>query len=89
LLVSLADMGAQGVERSLRRFIVEELLDEGYDGRDPLATDAIDSLGVEQLVDYIGETFGVRLVDDEITRENFASVPVLAAFVESKLAGVR
>ncbi|MET0306454.1 MAG: acyl carrier protein [Solirubrobacterales bacterium] len=82
-------MGMQGVERNLRRFIVEELLDEGHDGRDPLVTDAIDSLGVEQLVDYIGEDFGVRLVDEEINRENFASVPALAAFVESKLAGVR
>lgn len=74
------------VERGIQRFIVEELLQDLYDGRDPLATDAVDSLGLEQLIDYIEEVYGVRLDDEEMTRENFASVATLAALVEAKQA---
>jgi acyl carrier protein len=78
----------QGIERELERFIVDELLEERYDGRDPLATDALDSLGIEQLVEYIDEEFGVRLDDEELVAENFESVPALAALVDSKREGV-
>jgi len=71
-------------ERKLLRFIVDELLEERYDGRDPLATRAVDSLGLEQLVEYIEEEFGLRLDDEEIVEENFESIPILAALVDSK-----
>jgi len=74
------------VERALLRFIVEELLDEQYGGGDPLAADVVDSLGVEQLVGYIGERYGVTIEDEEMTLEHFESVPALAALVESKLS---
>lgn len=77
------------IERRLERFIVDELLDESYGGGDPLATGAVDSLGLEQLADYMEEVFGLRVDDEEMTRRNFASVPALAAFVESKLAASR
>jgi acyl carrier protein len=77
------------IERRLERFIVDELLEELYDGRDPLATDAVDSLGLEQLVDYIEDEFGVRLEDREMVAENFESIPALAALVHSKREGAR
>lgn len=73
-------------ERTLLRFIVAELIEEGYDGRDPLEAGAVDSLDIEQLVDYIGEEFGVWIVDEEMIEENFESIPALAALVESKRA---
>jgi acyl carrier protein len=72
------------IELELERFIVTELLQEEYDGRDPLATGAVDSLGVEQLIEYVHEAFGVEFAEEEITYDNFASLPVLAALVESK-----
>lgn len=73
------------VARQLESFIVEELLeDEQFDGRDPLLTQAVDSLGIEQLVEYIDEEFGVRLSDEEMVEENFESVPALAALVVSR-----
>lgn len=78
-----------GIEGTLRDFIVEELLDERYDGRDPLATGAVDSLGVEQLIEYMDEEWGVALADEELVLENFESLAVLAALVESKLDGAR
>lgn len=77
------------VERVLARFIREELLDsEPLDG-DPLEQGAVDSLGLEQLVAYIDERLGVRIGDEEMRRENFDSIPALAALVESKLAAAR
>jgi acyl carrier protein len=78
------DERRQGIERELERFIVEELLEERYDGRDPLATEAVDSLALEQLVEYIDEQFGVRLADEELIAENFESLPALATLVDSK-----
>lgn len=77
------------IELKLERFIVDELLDERYDGRDPLVTEAVDSLGIEQLAEYVEEEFGVQLEDEEMVVENFASIPVLAALVESKLGAAR
>jgi acyl carrier protein len=72
------------IELTLKRFIVEELLEEPYDGEDPLAEGEVDSLGVEQLVEYVFEVWKVELEDEEIVEENFETVPALAALVEAK-----
>jgi hypothetical protein len=72
------------IERALRRFIAEELLEGPYDGNDPLAEGEVDSLGVEQLVEYVFEVWRVELDDEEIVEENFESLPALAGLVESK-----
>ena len=74
-----------GIEAGLLRFIVEELLEELYDGRDPLAGGAVDSLGVEQLVDHIEERYGVRLGDEDMVQENFESIGALAGLVDQRL----
>lgn len=70
--------------KELRRYIVEELLDTPFDGDDPLAEGAVDSLGIEQLVEYVHEELGVEIEDDEIVDENLHSVDALAALVDSK-----
>lgn len=80
---------ATDIEAELLRFIAEELLEDLYDGRDPLATGALDSLAHEQLVEYIVEEFGVPLSGEEMVGENFESIPILAAFIESKRSGGR
>lgn len=72
------------IEAALRRFIVEELLEGPYAGEDPLAEGEVDSLGVEQLVEYAFEAWRVELDDEEIVEENFESVAALATLVESK-----
>ena len=74
------------VEAALERFIVEELVEDPHDGIDPLATDAVDSLGLEQLCEFVEEEFGVTLGDEEMIAENFESIPALATFVEAKRA---
>jgi acyl carrier protein len=72
------------VEQRLREFIVGELLEEPFHGDDPLAEGEVDSLGVEQLIEYIHEAFGVELEDDEIVYESFESLSALASLVDSK-----
>lgn len=71
-------------ERLLLAFIVDELLDEPFRGDDPLAAGVVDSLGIEQLLAYIEEEFGVELEEEEIVYDNFESLTVLAALVDSK-----
>lgn len=72
------------IERRLYAFIVTELVEEEYRGTDPLADQAVDSLGVEQLVEYIDETFRIELRDEEIVEANFESLAALAALVEAR-----
>lgn len=71
-------------ERQLRDFIAVELLDEPFDGDDPLAEGLVDSLGIEQLIDYIRESFGVELEDDEISYDAFESLAAIVALIDSK-----
>ena len=78
-------MTEQGeIEQRLRRFVVDHVVEEPFEGDDPLVEGAVDSLGVEQLAEYIQEAFGVELEDEEIVYENFESLPTLAALVASK-----
>lgn len=72
------------IEQKLRRFIVDHVVEEPFEGDDPLVEGAVDSLGVEQLAEFVDETFGVVLEDEEIVYENFESLPTLAALIDSK-----
>ena len=72
-------------ERRLRAFIVDELLEQPFGDGDPLLVGAVDSLGIEQLIDYVEQTFGVVLDDDETIYENFESLPALAAAIDAKV----
>jgi acyl carrier protein len=75
------------IARFLRDFIVEQLLDDELEADvDPLAADAVDSLGLEQLVDFVASEFGVTIDGEEMVRANFGSIPSLAALIETKLA---
>jgi acyl carrier protein len=72
------------IELALRRFIAEELVEGPCESGDPLADGEVDSLGVEQLVEYVFEVWQVELDDEEIVEENFESLAALAGLVESK-----
>lgn len=77
----------QAIELKLQGFVVDELLDGMHDGGDPLASGAVDSLGLEQLAEYIAEEYNVELRDEEMVGENFESIPILATLVDSKCSG--
>ena len=46
----------------------------------------LDSMAVMQLLQALEEYFGIDLPDDEISADIFATLGVLADFIESKLA---
>ncbi len=76
------------IEEQLRRFLIDELIedfyDRPYDGNDPLADGEVDSLGIEQLIEYLNDSFGVTFGEEDIVAENFENLPALAALVASK-----
>lgn len=63
------------------RAIVEEFGVIGEDG-----TLELDSFAVVNVVEALEERFGVRVSAREVTRERFATLAALVAFVEEKLA---
>jgi len=73
-------------EERIHTFIVEELLEQPFSGDDPLDEGVVDSLGIEQLVDFLEYEYGIEFADQEVTAENFATVPGVAALVDDKRA---
>ncbi len=51
-----------------------------------LESGVIDSLGVLDVVAFLEQSFMIKVSDDELSPENFASVASLATFVEKKQA---
>jgi acyl carrier protein len=49
-----------------------------------LGSGIVDSLGMLTVVEFLEQTFAIKLSDDELTPDNFASVNSLAAFIEKK-----
>lgn len=79
------------IEAAIRAFVARNLLftEDGYsypDGASFLREGIVDSLGVLELVDFAGATFGIRVEPAEVTPDNFDSVTRLAAFVRRKQA---
>lgn len=52
---------------------------------EPLLDSVLDSMDVMRLVVFVEERFDVRIEDDELVPENFASVARLADLVREKL----
>ena len=52
----------------------ESLLDKGI----------VDSTGILELVDFLEEKYGVRVLDEEMLPENLDSVASIVAFVQRK-----
>ena len=53
---------------------------------DPLLqSGVVDSLGILEIVGFLGDEFGIEVTDEELTPENFATVNALAAFAGRKL----
>ncbi len=71
---------------AIRAFIDESLLDEPHPGEDALADLDLDSLAIEQIIDFLEEEYGILFSDEELVRETFATVPVLAELVDRKRA---
>jgi len=79
------------VEPLIRDFIAQKILfsDTGSPHPDDasfLQEGIIDSLGVMELVEFVQQTFGVKVEQSDVTPEHFDSVARLAAFVRRRAA---
>lgn len=63
-----ADLGRQSLAPD------EDLLEQGI----------IDSLGILKLILFIEETYGIKIIDEEIVPENFQTLNVMVKFIEQK-----
>jgi len=45
----------------------------------------IDSTGVLEVVDFLEETFGIKIEDDELVPDNLGSIKKMAKFVQRKI----
>jgi acyl carrier protein len=77
------------IEAEIRDFIARNLLysESGLPHGDDasfLDEGTIDSIGVLELVNFVGEHFGLTVSPTEITPENFDSVTRLARFVRNR-----
>jgi acyl carrier protein len=80
---------ASEIESLLKKFIAENLLfsEKGFQyGNDVsfLAEGIIDSIGVMELVSYVGATFNITIDPQEVTPENFDSVSKLVSYIQRK-----
>ncbi len=83
---------AEDVRLKLRAYIMDSFLmseDDSVleDGQSLLDTGVIDSTGVLELIQYLEETFGIAVDDDELIPENLDSLERIASFVVSKKSG--
>jgi|HubBroStandDraft_3_1064219.scaffolds.fasta_scaffold57023_1 acyl carrier protein len=53
-----------------------------------LGSGIIDSLATLDVVDFLEQSFAIKIADDELTPDNFMNINSLARFVEKKKARV-
>jgi acyl carrier protein len=86
--VKMADPGT--ISTSIERFILQKFpaaKKQKVTEQVPLLQSGIvDSLGVLDIVGYLEQTFSIRVADEELSPENFATIRSLATFVEKKQA---
>ena len=80
------------LKTQIKKFIAENMLFSGdgfthADDASLLDAGIIDSIGVMELVTFVGNNFKVTVPPEDIMPENFDSVQKLAAYVARKQAG--
>jgi acyl carrier protein len=72
----------------IRSFIVQKFpaaRKRTLDDNVPLiASGIVDSMGVLDVVTFLEKSFSIRLADDELTPDNFATINCISAFVARK-----
>jgi acyl carrier protein len=83
------DPSPMEVRRSLRDFITENFLFGDWNGFNEdtsfLESGIVDSTGMLEIINFLEETYGITIEDDELVPENFDSLNQLGAFLARKL----
>jgi len=91
---AIRDQGYQGmkegnsIDTRIRAFVVQKFPAARKrainDDLPLLESGIIDSLGVLDVVAFLEQSFTIKISDEELTPDNFASIKCMAAFVEKK-----
>ena len=79
------------IEQQVRTFIIQNYLfgrDDGLlNGQSFVESGIIDSTGVLELVAFLQNTYGIKIIDEELIPENLDSVNKILEFLRSKTGG--
>jgi acyl carrier protein len=83
-------MDGNTIRKLVREYVIETFLlggdeSELTDDESFLESGLIDSTGVLELIQFIEESFGVELGDEEMIPENLDSIDRVVRFVSSKI----
>ncbi len=77
------------ITEQIREFIAENFLfgpaEEIGNSDSFLESGILDSTGVLQLVDFLEQTYGIKVEDEEFVPENLDSIERIAAYLNAKL----
>ncbi len=78
------------IRSSIRRFVTENFLASSHakgleDSTSFLENNIVDSTGVLEIIQFIEETYGISVADEELVPENLDSIDNLTSFVARKL----
>ena len=81
----------QAIKSTMKGFITDTFLPsadlESFNDNDSfMETGIIDSTGVLELLEFIEETFEIRVEDEEVVPANLDSLEKLAVFIKRKVA---
>jgi acyl carrier protein len=81
----------QDIKSAMRGFITDTFLPsadlESFTDTDSfMETGIVDSTGVLELLEFIEETFGIMVEDEEVVPANLDSLEKLAVFIQRKIA---
>lgn len=79
---------AQEIRQALRAYFAENLpgWSEDTADSDPLENNGLDSTGIVMLVLYLEETYGIQILDEDLTEKNLGTIDGLLAFLGRKTA---
>lgn len=79
------------IKNDIRSYIIDTILvgyDDGFEDDTSFEDDGVfDSVGIFELIQYIENTFNIKVLDDEIIPENFDSLNKVSLFVSRKFNG--
>ncbi len=78
-------VSVDAIAEDIRKFVMEELLENADFPGDPIEQGLLDSLALEMLLDHVETTYGLEFTEEEVVAENFTSIDRVAVVVEAKL----
>lgn len=77
-------------EKLIKKFIQSELIKDSTDvdlslTDNLIETGIIDSLGIQQLIAYLEETFSIQITDDDLIADNFETIEAISTFLRNKM----